>query len=64
MGSELKHGIDAVAYANVVATIVGWLPPIAAALTVVWLTIQITEKIVGKPFVEVVRCFLDRFKKG
>lgn len=63
MNQELKHGLDVVAYSSMVAALVGWLPPIAAALTIVWLSIQITEKVLGKPFIEVVRCLFDRFKK-
>lgn len=58
----MKHSIDVIAYGNTAATLMGWLPPIAAGLTVLWLAIQITEKVTGKSFVEVVRCFLDRLR--
>lgn len=62
MNDNVKHGIDAAAIGNMVATLMGWLPPLAAGLTVLWLAIQITEKVVGKPFSEVVRCAFARFR--
>lgn len=44
MTSEpLKQTLDAAAYAGVVGTILGWLPHIAAALSIVWLLIQISQ---------------------
>lgn len=36
-----NYAMDVIAVANVVATIVGWLPPIAAALSIIWTSIQI-----------------------
>ena len=41
MDSNFRHAIDAAAIANVVATIVGWLPAIAALLSIIWTGIQI-----------------------
>lgn len=41
MDVNVKHVLDAAAIANVVATIVGWLPAIAALLSIVWTGIQI-----------------------
>lgn len=37
------HVADALSAGAVVATIAGWLPPLAAALGVVWYCIQIAE---------------------
>ena len=42
--------------------IVGVLPSIATLLTVIWFAILITEKVTGKPFVELVRCAAARVK--
>jgi hypothetical protein len=36
-----KHALDALAALTVVGTIAQLLPPIAAALSIVWLTLQI-----------------------
>ena len=38
---KIKYTLDAAAIANVIATIVGWLPAIAALLSVIWTGIQI-----------------------
>ena len=44
MNDSVKVTIDAVAVANVVATIVGWLPAIAALMSIVWLGIQMYDR--------------------
>lgn len=41
MNDNVKYTLDAVAVANVIATIVGWLPAIAAIFSIVWTVIQI-----------------------
>jgi hypothetical protein len=41
---------DAVPHVGVIATLAGWLPPIAAAFSIVWIGLQIAEKVTGKPF--------------
>lgn len=41
---NLKYTLDGAAIANVVATIVGLLPAIAAVLSIVWLGIQIYDR--------------------
>lgn len=38
-----KHGVDAVAALSAIGAVVGWLPSIAAALTIVWYGIRIYE---------------------
>jgi hypothetical protein len=43
MEPSLKHGLDAVAIGTVVATIAGWLPAVAAALSIIWTLIRIFE---------------------
>ena len=46
--TALKHGIDALMAGGVVASIVGWLPAIAALLSIIWFAIQIIEKLSGE----------------
>ena len=43
MNEEAKTVVDAVAVSGTVATMAGWLPPLASALTIVWLSIRIWE---------------------
>lgn len=43
MQQEAKSIMDAVAVSGGVASLAGWLPDIAAALTIVWLAIRIWE---------------------
>ena len=38
---KIKYMVDAAAVANVIATIVGLLPAIAAGLSIIWTGIQI-----------------------
>lgn len=40
---QLKTAIDGVSLGTVVATLAGWLPSIAALLTIVWSAIRIWE---------------------
>ena len=40
---QLKHLGDAVSVGTVLATIAGWLPAIAALVTIVWTGIRILE---------------------
>ena len=53
MNENHKHVIDALAVSGAFATFVGWLPAIAAALSIVWTAIRIYEtktvqKMLGK----------------
>lgn len=43
MNHEAKHLLDVGSVMAVVATLAGWLPNIAALLTIVWTTIRIIE---------------------
>ena len=43
MNEEAKTVVDAVAVSGTVATMAGWLPPLASALTIAWLSIRIYE---------------------
>jgi len=43
MEQEAKTAIDTVAVSGGVATYLGWLPDVAALLTIVWLGIRIWE---------------------
>lgn len=40
---QLKHVIDAASVGVVAGALMSWLPPIAAALTVIWTLIRILE---------------------
>lgn len=50
--------VDAVPHVGVVAALAGWLPPAAAAFSIVWIALQITEKATGKP----AHILIDEFK--
>jgi hypothetical protein len=58
----VKHGADGVAALVTGASFLGWLPHISAVLGIIWFGIQITEKVTGKPFAEIVRCVLKRVR--
>jgi len=38
------HYIDIVSAVNIVAAWAGWLPPLAAALSIIWIGIQIYDR--------------------
>lgn len=50
---ERKQMIDtaltAAPHIGVLATLAGWLPPIAALLSIIWIALQIVERLAGKP---------------
>lgn len=52
---NVKHGIDAAAYTGIAAVFLGYLPYIAAGLSILWICIQISEKVIGRPFNEILR---------
>lgn len=43
MQEEAKQAIDTLAVGGGVATFIGWLPDVAAVLTIIWLAIRIWE---------------------
>lgn len=47
----VKAAVDAGAAGAIVATLVGWLPAIAAALAIVWYLVQIAESKTGQRFI-------------
>ena len=51
-----KNVVDAVSVGAVAGSLMGWLPPIAAALTIIWTTIRIFET-------NTVQSFVNKFKK-
>jgi hypothetical protein len=57
-----KPAADGVASVVTVAGLIGWLPHISAMLGIVWFGIQITEKLTGRPFAEIVRCVYRRLR--
>jgi TctA family transporter len=51
-----KNVVDAVSVGTVAGSLMGWLPPLAALLTIIWTTIRITET-------NTVRSIVKKFKK-
>lgn len=43
MNEHAKHFLDGAAMTTVVASLMAWLPPIAAGLSIVWTLIRIFE---------------------
>lgn len=43
MQEEAKTIVDGLAVTGTVATMAGWLPPIASGLTIIWLLLRIWE---------------------
>ena len=43
MQEEAKVAVDALAVTTTVSTLMGWLPAVAAALSIVWTVIRILE---------------------
>jgi hypothetical protein len=56
----LSYVGDGVAAVVASATVLGWLPPVAALFTVLWTSIQISESRRAKQFIEFVA---KRFRK-
>jgi hypothetical protein len=52
MQEEAKTVVDAFAVGGTVGTLVGWLPPIASMLTIVWLGLRIWESDTVQAFVK------------
>jgi hypothetical protein len=51
-GEIAKGALDAVSVGTVAGALMGWLPPIAALLTIIWTTIRIFETATVKSIVE------------
>lgn len=49
MPENIKHLLDAVSYGTLVAAITNVLPPLAALLSVIWLSIQIYDRLKHGP---------------
>ena len=43
MQEEAKAAVDVVAVTTTVSTLMGWIPAVAAALSIVWTVIRIAE---------------------
>lgn len=56
----MQNVIDAAPHVGVIAALAGWLPPIAAAFSIVWIALQITEKVTGKPMHVLIAPVVDR----
>lgn len=55
-----KHDVvklagDVAATSVTVATLFQWLPAIAAVFAIIWYAVNLTEKVTGKPFSELVK---------
>lgn len=48
MTTRAVLAVDVLSLGTVVATIAGWLPPIAALFSIVWLSMQIYSWVVNK----------------
>lgn len=55
---QVKHAIDGGAAAAVLSSLAGWLPPIAAALGIIWYCVQIAESKTGQRVIGRVRAWL------
>jgi hypothetical protein len=53
---------DITAYSAFIGWFVGILPSLATLVTVIWFTILIIEKVVGKPFHQMVRCAWNKLR--
>ena len=51
-GEIAKGALDAVSVGTVAGALMGWLPPIAALLTIIWTTIRIFETATVKSIAE------------
>lgn len=51
----LKLAGDVAATSVTVATLFQWLPAIAALFAIIWYGINVTEKVTGKPFSELMK---------
>ena len=51
-----KNVVDAVSVGTAAGSLMGWLPPLAALLTIIWTTIRITET-------NTVRSIVKKFRK-
>lgn len=58
--SVIKAGVDAGAAGAIVASLAGWLPPLAAGLAIVWYLIQIAESATGQAVIQRVKEWISR----
>jgi chromate transport protein ChrA len=68
---HVRTGGDILSAGGLVATLMGYLPAIAAVVTITWTAMRITEMVTGEPFhktrvAQAVRCFFRRIfpKRG
>lgn len=51
-GAHVKHLVDLSSMATLAATFAGWLPNIAALLTIIWTAMRIIESSNGQRFIK------------
>jgi hypothetical protein len=51
----MKHTADAVAGAITVSAALQWLPPVAAAVSIIWTILRITEMVTDKTIADLIR---------
>lgn len=51
----MRQTADVAAYGGTIATLLGWLPHIAAVLSIIWLSLQIVEKLSGATISELIK---------
>jgi len=56
MNESTKHVIDAASFSTALATVAGWLPSVAAVVTIVWTGIRIYET-------KTIQHLVERFRK-
>lgn len=44
----IKHMIDAASFGTAIATLIGWLPPVAAILSIIWSCVCLYDRIQKK----------------
>jgi hypothetical protein len=54
---------DAVPHLGALAALAGWLPPIAAAFSILWICLQIAEKVTGRKIHVMLAPICERVKR-
>lgn len=62
--SKVDISGHASAWTALIGWVVGALPSVATAVTIVWFVILIIEKVTGKPFHDLVRCAWRKVFRG
>jgi len=55
---------DVTAYSAIIAALLGWLPQIAAGFSIIWISMQMLEKITGKTINAMLRNLCGRIHRA